>query len=221
MTLKTLISLLLFGLAIPIVGISQEDQNVISDENPETMSQGKSSELVQEKKDRKKSKKGKKEKTKKKDIGPALIAAHKKDKIQRYFKVGETIRYQTKTSKKKVKGTLEEIKKDKIVVDGKEVKVKDLILVGKSFGKTMGWRSAGFAKFAVGTGLATVGVLLVVLGGNQYSVDNSNVVWGTLGVVVGSGVSFVGIHLMVKGGKGVFQNSNKKQKRGWTFSVKM
>lgn len=220
--------LVLLFLISPVLGFSQDD--VLIEDNQSEKQQtfrvdekGSEEDTPKVKKEKKKKDKDqdKKEKIKKRDKTPSLIAEHKKDKIQRYFKVGETIKYQTKTDKKVIKGTLEEIKADKVIIDGKEVKVAELILLGKTFGRTMGWRSAGFSKFAVGTGVATAGTLLLIFSANQYSVDNSNVVWGVLGSVAGAGVSFVGIHLMVKGGKGMFQSSNKKQKRGWTFKVKM
>jgi len=219
--------LFLIILSVPVIGIAQED---VLMENPDRInkaggSQGEFQEdLPPEEKAKKKKKekdKDKEAKIKNRDKTPSLIAEHKKDKVQRYFKVGETVKYQTKKNKKVKKGTLEEIQNGKVIIDGEEVKVSELILLGKTFGRTMGWRSAGFARFAVGTGVAAAGTALILFSANQYSVDDSKVVWSVLGTVAGAGVSFVGIHLMVKGGKGMFQSSKKKQKKGWTFKVKM
>ena len=135
--------LLLFFLIVPAIGHSQEDVQM---EEEGSVQKRESSINAQEDspippEDKKEEKKKEKEaKIKKRDKTPSLIAEHKKDKIQRYFKVGETIKYQTKTDKKVIKGTLEEINPDKVIIDGKEVKVAELILLGKTFGRTMGWR---------------------------------------------------------------------------------
>lgn len=223
---KSVIFFILFvSFAFPNFAFSQEDVLM------ETETQGQNQERIlkedievksiKEEKKKKEKKKDKKEKVKKRDRTPSLIVEHKKDKVERYFKVGETIKYQTKKGKHKIRGVLEEIQNDKVIIDGEEIKVSELILLGKSFGRTLGWRTAGVSKFAVGTGVAVAGAALLLFSANQFSIDNSNVVWGVLGAVAGVGVSFVGIHLMVKGGKGVFQSSNKKQKKGWIFKVKM
>ncbi|MGB0402673.1 MAG: hypothetical protein ACPGEG_01160 [Salibacteraceae bacterium] len=164
-------------------------------------------------------KKEKKRKAKKKSEA-GLTAFHKKTKRTVKFYVGETLKYKTKKGDEKIKGVLEELKGSKVIIDGKEVKLADLEMVGKKFGKTMGWRSVGLSEFALGTGVTAAGVALIVFSGQQYSVDNSNVVWSTLGIIAGSGTSFVGLHLMKKGGRNVFQSSNKKRKRGWTFNIK-
>ena len=227
---KSVIFFILFvSFAFPNFAFSQEDVLM------ETETQGQNQEQIlkedievesikeeKKKKEKKKEKKkDKKEKVKKRDRSPSLIAEHKKDKVERYFKVGETIKYQTKKDKHKIRGVLEEIQNDKVIIDGEEIKVSELILLGKTFGRTLGWRTAGVSKFAIGTGVEVAGAALLLFSANQFSIDNSNVVWGVLGGVAGVGVSFVGIHLMVKGGKEVFQSSNKKQKKGWTFKVKM
>lgn len=172
------------------------------------------------KSDSSKNKKAKKDKTeKKKKKGPAIVATHKKTRVKRYFYVGEKVSYQTKTMKKREKGVIMEISRNKIKIDSAEVKATDLVLVGKKFGKTLGWRTAGLGTFAIGTGITAAGVALTAYSSAQFSVDNSNVVWSVLGTVIGAGTSFVGIHLMVKGGKNVFQSSKKKLKNGWTFKT--
>lgn len=155
---------------------------------------------------------------KKSQVG--LTAFHKKTKRTVKFYIGETLKYKTNKSDKKIKGVLEELKGSKVIIEGKEVSLADIEMVGKKFGKTMGWRSVGLSEFTLGTGVTLAGAALIVFSAQQYSVDNSNVVWSTLGIIAGSGTSFVGLHLMQKGGRNVFQSSNKKRKRGWTFSIK-
>jgi hypothetical protein len=224
--------LIISFVVVPFFLFSQEDivpenNNVIIEENPQT--EVKIDEVIpveakpetpdnlpnKEKKVQAKDK----EKLKKKE-GPALLAIHKKQGIERAFYIGEKLKYRTKTDKKKMKGTFEAVEDGQVIIDGKKVKVEDLIMLGKKFGKTMGWRSAGVGRFALGAGIAAVGLTVGVLSGREYSVDNPNVVLATAGVAVGTGIGLVGVHLMVKGGKGVFQSSNKKKKNGWIFKLK-
>lgn len=151
--------------------------------------------------------------------GPALIAEHRKNKVKLYFFIGETLKYQTKNDEKPIKGVFEEIKNGNVIIDGKKVKVNDLIMVGKKFGKTMGWRTVGVSNFALGTGIAGAGAFIAIMSGREYSVNNPKVILATVGVTAGVGVGLVGLHLMVKGSKAIFQSANKKSKNGWTFRL--
>lgn len=209
----------------PIVVYCQEDEVPVNEnvpvENPQNLEvtvEEENPEEVPPKENKAPKEKKKNKKVKKKD-GPALVAEHKKDGVTRYFFVGEKLKYKTKTDKKRKKGTFEEIVDGQVVIDGKKVKVENLEMLGKKFGKTLGWRSVGLSRFALGTGIALVGTAVGVLSAQQYSVDNPNVVLATVGVAIGTGVGLVGVHLMVKGSKGVFQSSNKKKKNGWLFRL--
>ncbi|UTW61178.1 hypothetical protein KFE98_14300 [bacterium SCSIO 12741] len=161
----------------------------------------------------------KQKQAKKKSTEKVLVAENKKEKLRREFKKGEKIKYLTPTDKHVQKGVIDSITNQFIIVDGRKIKVADLELVGKKFFKTMGWRTVGLGKFAIGTGVTLVGVAVAVWSGRQIDLESSKVVWGSLGVVVGTGVGLVGLHLMVKGGKSVFQSTKMKKTKGWTFKV--
>lgn len=165
-------------------------------------------------------KKTKTSKKKEKANGPNLIAEHKKRKITREFKIGEVVKFKTKTEKDIQKGILESIEGQFVTIDGKKIRVSNLEIVGKKFSKTMGWRSAGVANFAIGTGLTAAGIALIVVSSDLIDPNSTKVVWGTLGVVAGTGTGLVGLHLMIKGGRGVFQSSKLKSEKGWSFSIK-
>jgi hypothetical protein len=215
--------LLWIFLLLPWAAFCQEDEVPLNETVPLEIQQNMEVSIEEENPEEappkeNKAPKEKKKKGKKKD-GPALVAEHKKDGVSRYFFVGEKLKYKTKTDKKRKKGTFEEIVDGQVVIDGKKVKVENLEMLGKKFGKTLGWRTVGLSRFALGTGIALVGTAVGVLSAQQYSVDNPNVVLATVGVAIGTGIGFVGIHLMVKGSKGVFQSSNKKKKNGWLFRL--
>ena len=130
------------------------------------------------------------------------------------------MKFKTNTDDKIQKGILIKIDRQYVTIDSNKIQVNKLEMVGKNFTKTMGWRSAGVANFAIGTGLTAAGVALCVVSAELIDPNSTDVIWGTLGVVAGTGTGLVGIHLMVKGGKGVFQSSKLKTEKGWSFSVK-
>ncbi len=166
-------------------------------------------------------KKSKKEQSEFSKKGPYLVASHKKEGKKRQFKVGEKVAYLSKTDKKVMRGIIEEIEKESVKIDGKNVKVRNLVMVKKKFFKTMGWRTVGLSQFALGTGIAAVGVGIAIFSFNQIDPDSPRVIWGAFGTVIGTGVGLVGTHFMLKGSKGMFQSSKSKIDKGWSFSVEL
>lgn len=167
----------------------------------------------------KESKKTKKEKKKKEPKGPFLVAMNAKQKKTRKFEIGEKLKYQAKTDKKASKGILEEIDGEYVKIDGKRVKVKNLIYAKKKFGRTIGDRLPGFRDFGIGTGIAAVGGIVIAYSAQQVDLNSTKVVWGVFGGAIGTGISLVGLHLMVRGGKTIFQSSRYKTEKGWKFSI--
>lgn len=163
----------------------------------------------------------KKEKKVKKKKGPFLVATNSKLKKTREFVIGEKVSYLAKTDKKVQRGKIEEIDGDYVKINGKRVKVKNLVMVKKKFAKTMGWRTVGLTQLGIGTGVAAVGAGIAIFSFNQIDPDSLLVIWGAFGTVVGTGVGLVGTHLMLKGAKGFFQSSKLKSEKGWKFDTKM
>lgn len=231
MGLKYIVAFLSFFLFVQLV-IGQEDeyptdpvspdQEITVDELKKNQENG--YELIAIPEESKK-KKDKKEKASKKNNpkkeGPLLIATNSKQKLVREFQIGEKVAYKSKTNKKILKGELEEIDKEYVKVDGKRVKITSLVMVKKKFVKTMGWRTVGLTRFAIGTGIAAVGAGIAVFSFQQIDPNSTRVIWGALGGVFGTGVGLVGTHLMLKGSRGMFQSSKLKKEKDWKFSAKL
>jgi len=171
---------------------------------------------------KKKDKKPKaKKKVKVKKEGPFLLATNSKQKLVREFEIGEKVAFKTKTDNKVLRGEIEEIDKEYVKIDGKRVKIANLVMVKKKFVKTMGWRTVGLTRFAIGTGVAAVGAGIAIFSFQQIDPNSTYVIWGALGAVFGTGVGLVGTHLMLKGSKGVFQSSKLRTEKNWKFSAKI
>ncbi len=231
MGIKYIVAFLSFFMFVQLL-VGQEDEYPTDPVNPaqeltdrELKDKQETGNVLQSIPEDAKKKKDKKEKVSKKNNpkkeGPRLIATNSKLKLVREFEIGEKVAYKSKTNKKVLKGELEEVDKEYVKIDGKRVKIASLVMVKKKFVKTMGWRTVGLTRFAIGTGIAAVGTGIAVFSFQQIDPNSTKVIWGALGAVFGTGVGLVGTHLMLKGAKGMFQSSKLKKEKDWKFSAKL